>query len=541
MKRIAVATVIFLFVFAALYAQEEKYADESVARLSHITGNTYIQKASDLGYEEGVVNMPLTEGDRVGTTDGRAEIFLGQGNYIRLDYNTKIDFERLPKQGDRLFQFQVWSGNIYLSIRNLENEKDIEVHSSDVSVYILDVGLYRIDVRPNAETEIFVFNGLVEAAGESGSVLIKDEQRLEATEGYFTSRPTNFFAAADDSFDRWSENRDSLIKQHLAKQYLPDGMEDFEHELAEYGEWVYAPPYGWVWSPGGMDQSWRPYSYGRWIWLPVTGWTWLPYEPWGWVTFHYGRWHWSPLYSWYWIPGSVWGPGWVSWYWGQDYIGWSPLSYWGYPGVIIDNTYDGQYRGQQYPYNSRSLTVIHKSQLKAPNVSKISLTQDSIRNIGQFNLSNQKPAFTSTRSSVEIQKLDTGRVFLRKEDSSVEFREQSAGLDSPRIKTPEPRNIEGTAKSTIHKYKSYPSSATITAKKYASPKSTKKPSSAVSRIYQHISKTRSGSVSQDSSRGSSTRSTVSRTGSSSSRSTSSKSSSAKSSSSSSSRVKKIKK
>ncbi len=542
MKKIAAAFVIFLFIFTTANAQEEKYTNESVARLSYISGSTYIQKASDLVYDEGVVNMPIIEGDRVQTTDGRAEIFLGKGNYIRLDKNTKIDFERFPKLDDDLFQFQLWSGNIYLSIRTLENEKDVEIHSSDVSVYILDAGLYRIDVRPNAETEIFVFNGLVEAAGESGSILIKDEQRLEATEGYFTSRPTNFFASADDSFDRWSENRDEQIKKILAKQYLPEGLEDFENELVEYGEWVYAPPYGWVWIPGGMDPSWRPYNYGRWMWLSVSGWTWLPYEPWGWVTHHYGCWQWSPLHGWYWIPGSVWGPGWVSWYWGPDYIGWSPMSYWGYPGVIINNRYYGRYNGSTYPYNSNSLTVIRKSQLKARNVSKVSLSQDSIQNLGKFRLNNQRPSFSPTRSTVDIQKLDENRIFLKSKDSSVEFKEQSAGLDSMRIKKPVPRNIEGsTTNSSIKKFKSYPSSSAITAKNYTSSKSSKKPSSAISRIYQHISK-RSGSVS----RSSSSRSTVSRTGSSSSRSSSSRSSSARSSSSkssasSSNRVRKIKK
>lgn len=503
MKKFALATVIFLFIFTSVNAQEEKYTNDSVARLSHFSGNIYIQKATDLEYEEGVVNMPISEGDRVGTTDGRAEFFLGRGNYIRLDKNTKIDFERLPKHNDRLFRFQVWSGNIYLSIGTLENEKDIEIHSSDVSIYILDKGLYRIDVRSNVETEIFVFNGLVEAASESGSILIKDEQRLEATEGNFTSRPTSFFAAANDSFNRWNQNRDSLIKRHLAKQYLPDELEDFEYELAEYGEWVYSPPYGWVWVPGGMDPSWLPYNNGRWIWLPISGWTWLPYESWGWVTHHYGRWQKSPLYGWYWIPGSVWGPGWVSWFWGTDYIGWSPMSYWGYPGVFINNRYYGRYRGQPYPYNSGSLTVIRKSQLKARNVSKISLSQESIQNLGKFKLNNQKPTFTPARSTFDIQKLKA---------TTRPTAKQSVKLDPRRIK----------------KFKSYPSSGSITAKKYSSSKSTKKPSSAISRIYQRISK-RSGTISKGSSRSTSSRSSSTR------------SKSSKSGSSSSSRVKKIKK
>ena len=168
MKKIAPATLIFLISFTLANSQDEAYTNNSLARLSFLTGNTYIQKAADLGYEEGVINMPITEGDRVGTTEGRAEIYIGQGNYIRLDHNTKVDFERLPSSADKLIQLQIWSGNVYLSVMNMEREKEIEVHTADVSIYVLDTGLYRIDVRPSAETEVFVFNGLVEAAGEAG-------------------------------------------------------------------------------------------------------------------------------------------------------------------------------------------------------------------------------------------------------------------------------------------------------------------------------------------------------------------------------------
>ena len=365
MRKIAYVSIVLLFLLSILNAQETTYTNESFARLSFIKGNTYIQKASELSFEEGVVNMPIQEGDRVGTTDGRTELFLGKGNYVRLNDNTKIDVMSLPKRGNDLTQLRIWSGNVYLSIYNLEKEKSLEIHTQDVSFYILDVGLYRVDVREGMETEIFVFNGLIEAAGESGSTLLKDAQRLESIQGKFTSEPTRFMAVAEDSFDRWSEHRDSIVRRQMANNYLPDEINDFEYELNEYGDWVYVPPYGNVWVPGGVDPYWRPYHYGRWTWLSLSGWTWIPYQPWGWVTSHYGRWHWNLRYGWYWIPMNVWGPGWVSWYWGHDYWGWAPLSYYGYPGVIINNVYYGRYQGQYYPYYSRSLTVINKNQLQA--------------------------------------------------------------------------------------------------------------------------------------------------------------------------------
>jgi hypothetical protein len=174
----------------------------------------------------------------------------------------------------------------------------------------------------------------------------------------------------------------------MARRYLPAELEDFEYELAYYGKWTYIFPYGYVWVPGGIAVDWRPYWHGRWMWIPACGWTWLPYEPWGWATFHYGRWHWSAGYGWYWIPTTVWGPGWVHWYSGYDYVGWAPVNYWGRPGVVE---------------NSRVLTVIHKDQLRARDISKVALSHNSIKNIGQMTRVKTQPVIKQTsRSKIGI-------------------------------------------------------------------------------------------------------------------------------------------
>lgn len=484
------------FLFSSLNAEEAKYTNISFARLSFLTGNIYVQRASELGYEEGEVNMPISEGDRLGTTEGRAEIYLGRGNYVRLDHNTKIDFPKLPDKFNELTQIQIWSGNVYFRIKFLEKEKNIEIHTPDISVYLLEKGLYRIDVRENGETEIFVFRGLVEASGETDSVLIKDEQRLEAIDGHFTSRPTRFYAVAEDSFDRWSEHRDSQIRMHLARRYLPDELDDFEYELAAYGDWTYVAPYGNVWVPGGLDPYWRPYYHGRWIWLPPCGWTWLPYEPWGWVTFHYGRWHWSVGLGWHWIPTTIWGPAWVSWYWGYDYLGWVPLSYYGYPIVIINNTFYGRYQGSYYPYNSRVLTVIHKNQIKARNVSKVALSQESIKSLGNIKLSNKPIAVKPATGKISLEKLNENKLLLRKKEGPSELKlnqrkledttlsRKSASEDVNTIKRESSSSSLSSKERKITKRKiGYPSSPKISSRKSSS---TKESGSTLGRIYRYI-------------------------------------------------------
>lgn len=483
-------TVALLFV-PPLFAEETEYTGNSFPRLSYITGNTYIQRAVDLAYEEGAVNMPISEGDRLGTTDGRAEVYLGKGNYVRLDKETKMDFLNLPRKGQVFVRMQVWTGNVYLSIKSLEEEKAIEVHTSDVSIYLLERGIYRIDVRRDRETEIFVYKGMAEASGEDGSVLIKDEQRLEVSSGRFTSHPTRFYALGGDTFDRWSEQRDSQTRKRLARAYLPEELEDFEHELARYGHWVYIPPYGYVWVPGGMDASWRPYYYGRWTWLPLCGWTWIPYEPWGWVTFHYGRWHWRYGLGWYWIPTTIWGPAWVSWYWGYDYFGWAPLTYYGYPGVFINNIYYVRYDRSDYPPHSRALTVIHKNQLTARDVSRVALSQESIQKLGKITLSTEPIGLRPAAARITPEKLGSQKLLLKKMEGPTDPARVSQGRESglrkqepAEVKRVETKASDPVREDSIRKIPyGYPSSPEIRLRTSPRKITTRKPGSFLDQIY----------------------------------------------------------
>lgn len=428
------AILIFSLVIGPLLlsAEEEvQYNNYTFARLSFVQGKTYIQKADEMGVEEGQLNMPLAEGDRIGTTDGRAEVYLGRKNYVRLDDNTKIDFLNLPKRGYDHVRIRVWSGHVYFDVDFLEKEKNIEIHTSDVSLYVLSEGLYRVDVRENGETEVLVFNGLLEAAGSSGSLLIKDEQRLEVSEGRFVSKPTQFFAAAEDSFDKWCQYRNSLVNRRMSTTYLPEELEDFEHELNAYGYWAYVEPYGYVWVPRDVGQDWRPYYNGRWLWLQPCGWTWLPFEPWGWCTFHYGRWHWSPYHHWYWIPSTMWGPGWVSWYGGYGYYGWAPLSWYGYPGVVIGNRYNPRYQGRIYPPNSRALTVIRKNNIQSGSISKNALKHDEISKLGTLNVLSSNPNIRPSRGAASIERIGDKTYLLRNPEGRVSRSNPNIRKESP--------------------------------------------------------------------------------------------------------------
>jgi hypothetical protein len=386
MRKVVFVIALVVLLAVMVFGQEEtNYTNESVARLSFLEGKAYLQRAADLGSEDAVLNMPITEGDRLSAADGRVEVYLGRGNYLRLDQNTKVDFLNLPKKGYDRTRLRVWAGNVYLNINGLDKEKDIEVHTADVSVYVLEKGLYRLDIHETEGTEVLVFAGLLEAAGEDGSNMMNAGQRAELLEGRFVTRPVRFVAVADDSFDRWNQSRDDLVAKAVAERHLTGDLAPYESELDEYGRWAYLEPYGSIWIPYGVGPNWRPYYYGRWTWLPICGWTWIPYDVWGWAPFHYGRWGWDIGFGWYWIPGAYWGPAWVSWWWGMDYFGWAPLGYYGYPLAFYGGHYYDHWDGD-YPHDSKVLTVIRKDQLTAPNVSKVAVSSEALRNVGAIRL-----------------------------------------------------------------------------------------------------------------------------------------------------------
>jgi hypothetical protein len=419
MKRLCVLIgCLGLLTSFALSSEEEAYS-YSYARLSFVKGEVFIERAEDLGYEEGVVNLPLVEGDKVGTKEGRAEIHFGRKNYLRLDSYTHIDFVQLPKRGDDSTKLHLLSGSVFLRVNYLDEEIRFEVHTPDASFYVAEEGLYRFDVRENRETELFVYQGSMEAAGEEGSLLVESEEKLVVSNGYFTTEPESFYGRLDDSFSQWNEERDDLHFRAVSQSYLPSELNEYENELADNGRWEYERPYGYVWVPYVVHDEWVPYYYGQWSWYPFIGWTWVSYEPWGWCTYHYGRWHWRLGLGWYWIPTRIWGPAWVHWCWGYDYLGWCPLSYYGYPVVVINNYFYGRYSGRSYPADSRALVVIRKDQLQSPRISRAALRRDEVRRIGKLSLSTGQPSAGPRINKSSLRNTAAARVLSRANLRSV--------------------------------------------------------------------------------------------------------------------------
>ena len=424
MKRpcVLLAVGVLLLPLAVRAQSEEGYDSRSYARLSYISGEVNVQRAGDMGYEAGTVNLALIEGDKLAVQEGRAEVSLGRQNFIRLDRLSQLEFANLPRDGVEPYKIHLLNGRLYLRVSRLDQEKEFELHTPDASFYILETGLYRLDVAEKGETRLSVVEGRLEAAGETGSLEAGSGQSLVAKNGNLMSGPDSLNVVADD-FGRWNQSRDSLLASRSSSSYLPQELNEYGSELDENGDWHYEADYGNVWVPEvDYYNDWHPYYYGRWAWYPVIGWTWVPDEPWGWCVYHYGRWNWSLNLGWYWMPTRNWGPAWVNWYWDNDYLGWCPLNRWNRPVVVINNVFYPNYGNTYHSVHNRALTVISRNQLQARRVSDVALRGGALERIGRVSLSGRQPNFSPAV-------LRSGRLH----DQARRTFEQSAGRPVERI------------------------------------------------------------------------------------------------------------
>ena len=291
--------------------------------LSVVDGDVWHQRADDFGAHEAERGSPFLPGDRIWTREpGQVELRFAGRVTAWMDQETKLDYV----EGDSPHRLGFWTGSLIVW---MGGDTGVVVETPGGTFSPQGEGEYRTDLLEDGRTVQFVvYTGIATVSTEWGSVLVGAGQRTIASEGTAPAQPEEYLG--NDDFLAWTEDRQSRFLQTAGTPYnaLPEEVQEYAHELDGYGRWHHDAHLGWAWYPRASS-DWAPYRLGRWAHSPF-GLTWVSYDPWGWAPYHYGRWGHGPL-GWYWLPGSVWGPAWVSWGYGSDWVGWSPLGYNGYP------------------------------------------------------------------------------------------------------------------------------------------------------------------------------------------------------------------
>lgn len=232
-------------------------------------------KAGGVNHREGTVSIirsngtsgTLLKGDRIEIgdqvstgVDGRAEILLNPGSYIRLAGNSSFEFGSTDLED---LQIRLEAGSAMFEVF-ATNEFRVSVFTPKGKVALVDSGVYRIDISGDGTGKVSVTEGTAEV----GSTIIKKGRT--GTIGSGSVIVAKFDRGKRDEIAEWSRSRakelakmtSSLRNESVSRSLLNSFNRGGWGIYDSFGLWVYNPflrshcflPFGGGW--------YSPYGYG---------------------------------------------------------------------------------------------------------------------------------------------------------------------------------------------------------------------------------------------------------------------------------------
>ncbi len=251
--------------------------DQTIAAAA---GEKYVisAKAGGVNFVEGSVNIvrkagrsglllrgdTLEIGDRVSTgANGKAEILLNPGSYLRLGGNSAFEFKTTSLDD---LQIGLDSGSAIFEVFATEDFR-VTVNSPKTKFSLIDSGIYRIDVLADGKGKVAVWKGRAEIGDESPT-LVKSGR--EATLSGTGAAIAKFDRDDKDSLEIWSKSRakelakigGQLARNNMRTALMQSFLGRGWNMYSSFGLWVYDPfrrshcflPFGYGWN--------SPYGYG---------------------------------------------------------------------------------------------------------------------------------------------------------------------------------------------------------------------------------------------------------------------------------------
>lgn len=304
----------FILAAATIGAFAESHV--RIVRLSSVEGKVQMDRGTGEGLERAILNTPIVEGTRIVTgSDGLAEVEFENQSALRLAENSEVRFTQLllNDAGDKVNQIQVVTGIVYLDSA-AKGDDVYRLMAGDQTLVARRDTLMRVNAASN-QVQVAVFKGDVRLENQPQPVTVQKKETLTFdpanASGYTVAKNIE-----SSQFDSWNKEREAYASTYAQNQGYggPNrayGLQDLNY----YGEYSYAPGYGYVWQPFGFANSmigWNPYSNGAWMFYPGMGYAWASAYPWGWLPYHYGSWSYIKGTGWAWVPGNTYRGSWYA-------------------------------------------------------------------------------------------------------------------------------------------------------------------------------------------------------------------------------------
>jgi FecR protein len=242
--------------------------------IQYVEGRAYL---ADKPIEPKFGQFPdIKENQEFRTEDGRAEILLTPGVFLRLGENSAIRMLSTRLTNTRV---EMLSGSAMIESTELPKDNAIELVYKKDSIRLEKQGLYRIDTEP---AHFQVYEGEAVVTDPSGQLTLKSGKQTNLA-GVLMAE--NFDRKADDqdALYRWSDRRASYVAQANVASAAAVG----NSYSGGYGSGSYG--YGGLgYGLGSTGFGYNPAFLGGWAFNPMFGmYTYMPYSGFGYSPFGY--------------------------------------------------------------------------------------------------------------------------------------------------------------------------------------------------------------------------------------------------------------
>jgi len=220
----------------------------------------------------------IKENQEFRTEDGRAEILLTPGVFLRLGENSSIRMLSTRLTDTRV---EVLSGSAIVESNEIPKDNAIELVYKKDSIHLQKQGLYRLDTEP---ARFQVFEGEAVISDTSGQLTLHGGKQTNLS-GVLMAESFDRKADDQDALYRWSDRRASYVAQaNVASAYSASASSGGYGNYGGYGG--YGSGLGFGLGYGGYGYA--PGFLGGWAFNPVFGmYTYLPYSGFGYSPFGY--------------------------------------------------------------------------------------------------------------------------------------------------------------------------------------------------------------------------------------------------------------
>ncbi|MGI8469953.1 MAG: FecR family protein [Pyrinomonadaceae bacterium] len=220
--------------------------------VNFISGNVAVARA-DGSHRLLKKGDSLEVADVVSTdADGKAEILLNPGSFVRLAENSEFEFATTSLDD---LQIKINRGSAIFEVVTTKDFK-VDVKTPKSGFSIIKSGIYRVDVAENGTAKIEVWKGKAQLDNQT-AVTLKGGQASELNEGQVAV--VKFDRDDKDAFEIWSKSR----AKELAKLNADLLNRQMNRALMSYSRgFVSNSGFGlWVQDPFSRSFCFLPYSY----------------------------------------------------------------------------------------------------------------------------------------------------------------------------------------------------------------------------------------------------------------------------------------